>query len=160
MLLMGKTWLLVSFAPITSSMLPANNIPIFCSRMVQDTKKILTALWAGAEAVYQVHGPKLPSVCSFLLPSQWLFLFLQRSGNLEGLLLKPFTEQPLSSSWRVLNSWKLDLTLPGYHTHFMCYPGFMWCSWSRTVFRQACRCESLKWAWACCSLPDFPLVQI
>lgn len=34
------------------------------------------------------------------------------------------------------------------HTHFMCYPGFMWCSWSRTVLRQACRCESLKWAWA------------
>lgn len=40
---MEKTWLLVSFAPITSSMLPDSNIPTFCSRMFGDTWKILTA---------------------------------------------------------------------------------------------------------------------
>lgn len=70
--------------------------------------------------MYQLQVPKLYSLCSLLFLSQWFFLFLQRRGNLEDLLLKHFTEQPLSSSWRVLNSWKLDLTLPGYHTHTSC----------------------------------------
>lgn len=69
--------------------------------------------------MYQVHVLKHHSLCSLLLLSQWLFLFLQRA-NFEDLLLKHFTEQPLSRSWRVLNSWKLDLTLPGYHTHTLC----------------------------------------
>lgn len=118
--MMRKTWLLVSFAHITSSMLTDNNIPKFCSRIFGDTWKILTVLWAGAEAMYQAHVPKFHSLCSLLFLSQWLFLFLQRRGNLEDLLLKHFTEQPLSSSWRVLNSWKIDLTLPGYHTHTLC----------------------------------------
>lgn len=67
--------------------------------------------------MYQAHVPKLHSLCSLLFLSQWLFLVLQTRGNLEDLLLKHFTEQPVSSSWRVLNSWKIDLTLPGYHTH-------------------------------------------
>ena len=55
--LMEMTQLLVSFAPIISNMLAANTVPVFCSRMVQDIKKILTAVEAGTEAMNQVHVP-------------------------------------------------------------------------------------------------------
>lgn len=50
MLLMGMTWLFVSFVPITSKTLAADTIPVFCSRMFQDIMKTLTALEAGTEA--------------------------------------------------------------------------------------------------------------
>lgn len=85
-------------------MLAANTVPVFCSRMVQDIKKILTAPGAGTEAMYQVHVPSLHSVCCSLFPSQQLFLFLESSRNLEGSLPKHATEQPLGSSWRALSS--------------------------------------------------------
>lgn len=57
MLLVGMPRLLVSFASITRNMFAANAVPVFCSRMVQDIKTILTALGAGTEAIYQVHVP-------------------------------------------------------------------------------------------------------
>lgn len=119
MLLVGMPWLLVSFASITRNMFAANAVPVFCSRMVQDIKKILTALGAGTEAIYQVHVPKLHSVCCSLFSSQRLFLFLQSSRSLEGPLLKHVMEQPLGSSWRALSYWKLDLMFHGVpHTRF------------------------------------------
>jgi len=118
MLLIRMTCLFVPFSPITSNMLADNTVPVFCSRMVQDMKKILTALGAGTEATYQVHVPKIHSFCCTLFPSQRLFLFLQRSRNLEGPLQNSLWAVAKASR-RAMSSWKPDLTFPAVpHTSF------------------------------------------
>lgn len=126
MLLMGMTWLFVSFAGITSSVLAANTVPVFCSRMRQDIRKISTALETGT--------PTCPeeSFSLLLLLSKPTFVSISAKQQKFG---RPLTETcyrtvgaVAETSWRALSSWKPDLI-------FFMFPGVPHaCCFARLLF--------------------------
>lgn len=139
-----------SFAGITSSVLAANTVPVFCSRMRQDIRKISTALEAGTATCPE------DSFSLLLLLSKPTFVSISAKQQKFG---RPLTETcyrtvgaVAETSWRALSSWKLDLIFlmfPGV-PHACCFawllffffsaeliPGITWCSWSRPNFRHA-----------------------